>query len=854
MNSLISLLLVSKFGGDFFVVGNSDTHGYLSLAENIAKGNGFMMYEFTSALRTPLYPLYLSLFYIFGLPIGFLVLGQFVFFGISTVLVYKIGELLFSKRIAKLATIFFTLEPLLLFLNSAALSESLFLMLVLWAVYFLVKFWLVKSDHNYLLLVGFCFGLATLTRPITQYTPALVLVVLLVISFLKKLSWQKLLLSFLAFLITFLAVIFPWAIRQKSVFNSWRLSNVDTFVLYFRTLPLAEATEHNITYREAVDKLIKELPEKIENFDRFKMEHTLLYDQELRKEIKTKVLQHWPVVSKYYILSGTSAFFATGYDRILETVGLERSVNKPNFTELLRQKEYGQFFAGIFKFDLFNLIFVFGLAVWFLIYILIISALLIDRKNKKNLLSAVFLLGMVAYFSVFALGPSVYVRYRILAYPYLFLLLAYSLDLLLKKSRLLGRISKPNKNNNMEETQKIEKWPTQIGVGTCELSPRVKEYVNKALDTNRLSYGPFTKTLEAEFAKAHNAKFAIFVNSGTSALRISLAALKEFYKWEDGDEVIIPSITFVSDVNVVTHNRLTPVFVDVDPKTYNIDPEKIAEKITSKTKAILPTHLCGLASDMEKIMEIAGKHDLRVIEDACESSFAAIKGKPVGSFGDIGCYSTYQAHIMATGVGGFATTNNPELAVILRSLANHGRDGIYMQIDDDKGKSSDELKQIVNRRFSFVRPGYSFRATEMEAAIGLAQMEDGIEDEISKRQSNAKKLIEVLSKYEQLQLPSWGEDYKHVFMMFPILINKDSGINRDDFAHYLELHNIETRHILPLINQPFVIEAFGDMTDEHPVADHINKNGFYIGCHPSLREDEIEYIDKVFGVYLESKQ
>lgn len=402
------------------------------------------------------------------------------------------------------------------------------------------------------------------------------------------------------------------------------------------------------------------------------------------------------------------------------------------------------------------------------------------------------------------------------------------------------------------ESSSLKPWPYQIGVGTCDLSPRAKAYVNKSLDTNRLSYGPFSQAFEKRIAEDHGCRFAVFVNSGTSALRIAVAALKEVGGWHDGDEIIIPAVTFVSDVNVIVHNRLTPVFVDVHPETYNINPDRIKEKITDRTRAIMPTHLCGLAAEMDPIVAIAKEHDLKIIEDACEAAYARYKGKPVGSFGDISCFSTYQAHIVATGVGGFAITNNPDLAVLLRSLANHGRDGIYMHIDDDKGKTAEELKQIVTRRFSFIRPGYSFRATEMEAAIGLAQLEDGIHQEIEKRQANAKRLTETLSVHKELQLPTYLSLSDHAFMMFPIVLKKECGVDRDDFIHFLELHNIETRMILPLINQPFVIQAFGDLSSQCPEADHINKNGFYIGCHPSMTSEEIAYIGEAFAAYLDS--
>ncbi len=390
-----------------------------------------------------------------------------------------------------------------------------------------------------------------------------------------------------------------------------------------------------------------------------------------------------------------------------------------------------------------------------------------------------------------------------------------------------------------------------IGVGTCNVSARAKKNVLRALESNRLTYGPFSKQFEKQFARAHGCSFAIFMNSGTSALRVSLAALKEKYHWKDGDEIIIPSITFIADYNVIVSNRLTPVFCDVHPREYNLDPACLEAKITSKTRAIIPTHLFGMAADMKKIMLIARRRKLRVIEDACEASFAGYNGKPVGSFGDTGCFSTYQAHILTTGVGGFALTNDRELAVILRSLVNHGRDNIYMQIDDDKNKNAKQMKEIIGRRFSFVRPGYSFRATELEAAIGIAAMET-IGKELKQRHDIAQKLITILSPYKKyLQLPSIPAGRKHVFMMFPLVIT-DPAIDREKLLAHLETNGIETRFMLPLTNQPFIMEEHGDLSRDFPVAHHINANGFYIGCHSGVKRAELAHIRKTFASFFAS--
>ena len=176
----------------------------------------------------------------------------------------------------------------------------------------------------------------------------------------------------------------------------------------------------------------------------------------------------------------------------------------------------------------------------------------------------------------------------------------------------------------------------QIGVGGVQLGAEEKRLLNQVIDSNRLSYGPMTKEFEEVFAAEHDSAYGIFCNSGTSALHIALAALKIKYGWKDGDEVIVPSTTFVATSNIVIHNNMVPVFVDIDERTYNINPELIQDRITYKTRAIIPVHLFGLPADMDPIMEIAEKWHLKIIEDSCECMFAKYKGRKVGSFGEVG--------------------------------------------------------------------------------------------------------------------------------------------------------------------------------------------------------------------------
>lgn len=383
-----------------------------------------------------------------------------------------------------------------------------------------------------------------------------------------------------------------------------------------------------------------------------------------------------------------------------------------------------------------------------------------------------------------------------------------------------------------------------IGVGGLEITKEDKAMVNEVLDSSRLSYGEYTRRFEKEFARLHNSKFAIFTNSGTSSLHISVAALKEKFGWEDGDEIIVPAVTFIATSNVVIHNNLKPVFVDVDPFTFNIDPSKIEKSISEKTRAIMPVHLLGLPADMDPILAIAKKYDLKIIEDSAETMFAKYKGKLVGSFGDIGCFSTYVAHYIVTGVGGLTTTSDTDLAIRLRSLMNHGRDSIYISIDDDNTNDSQKLKEIISKRFKFVSLGHSFRATEMEAALGLSQLSrmDAI---INSRKHVANRYLNGLSDLSEfMYFQKAPNGVENVYMLFGIVCK---GNFKTELVNFLENNNIETRDLLPLTNQPIYKKIFGDdLEDKYPIAKMLNNNGFYIGCHQYITEDEIDYVISKF--------
>ncbi|MBI2443476.1 MAG: DegT/DnrJ/EryC1/StrS family aminotransferase [Candidatus Levybacteria bacterium] len=391
-----------------------------------------------------------------------------------------------------------------------------------------------------------------------------------------------------------------------------------------------------------------------------------------------------------------------------------------------------------------------------------------------------------------------------------------------------------------------------IGVGDIAVSQLAKKYVNQVLSSRRITYGPFADSFEKEFAKLHDLKYAIFCNSGTSALQVALHALKREYKWNDGDEVLVPALTFVATVNIIIQNNLTPIFIDVDPDFFDIDPTMIEKKITKRTRAIIPVHIGGLPCDMDPIISLARKHSLRIIEDSCETILARYKGKSVGSFGDFGCFSTYAAHTLVTGVGGFICTNDPKLATLAKSLVNHGRDGIYISIDDDNVSSKKKLFSIVDKRFNFVDVGYSYRATEFEAALGLAQIRE-LKENVKKRRENAAYLFKGLSDLQEfLQFPKERKEAIHTYMFFPIIVR--DGVSREDLVYFLEERKIETRFLLPLLSQPVYRSIFGDLESKYPVATHLSHSGFYVGCHPGLTKKNLDTIIHIFHQYFTSRK
>ncbi len=354
---------------------------------------------------------------------------------------------------------------------------------------------------------------------------------------------------------------------------------------------------------------------------------------------------------------------------------------------------------------------------------------------------------------------------------------------------------------------------------------------------------------EARFAALHERRHAAMCNSGTGALQLALQALKERYGWADGAEVVVPAMTFVATVNIVLFNRLTPVLADIDPGTFNLAPDSAAAAVTDRTVAMIPVHLFGQPADMTSLMAIAEERGLRIGEDSCETVAARHRGRMVGTFGDFGCFSTYMAHIVTTGVGGLALTDDDENITRFRSLMNHGRNPRYLRIDDDQGLDDDELLRVVWSRYDFVSIGQSYRATEMEAALGIGQLERLAEKQARRREVAAR--LSAALEHPSLQLPVIAEGNEHAFMMFPIVCREPG--QRDRLVVALERGGVETRFLLPIIGQPCYDGVLDVPNGAFPDARHALANGFYIGSHPGMSDEDVDYIAEIVHATLRGR-
>jgi len=350
-------------------------------------------------------------------------------------------------------------------------------------------------------------------------------------------------------------------------------------------------------------------------------------------------------------------------------------------------------------------------------------------------------------------------------------------------------------------------------IGEEEIKAVVKVMKSGVL-THGLGAGPMVIKFEKAFAKFVKAEHAIAVNTGTSALHLSIAGVGI----KRGHEVILPSFTFVATAEVIAMVGARPVFVDINPETYNISPEKIEKAITKKTKAIMSVDLYGLSADMQSIREIADTHGLAIIEDAAQAHGASYKRRPPGAFADAACWSFYASKNMTTGEGGMITTNDDELAENVRFMRSHGEKEKYQSL-------------IL---------GHNYHMPEIQAAIGSIQLKKLPKFSV-KRRENAKKLSAKLRKAENLQLPKEPRGYKHSWYLYTVRLKDAKREKRDRTVETLRQKGIgaEVYYVNPIHLMPYY-RKFGKHRLQE--TEKAAKQVFSLPVHPGVTEKQIDFI------------
>ena len=346
-----------------------------------------------------------------------------------------------------------------------------------------------------------------------------------------------------------------------------------------------------------------------------------------------------------------------------------------------------------------------------------------------------------------------------------------------------------------------------LSVNEPKIPLNAKKYINDALDTGWISSsGKYIDEFEYKFAEYTGTKYATTVSNGTVALQLALATLGV----GKGDEVIIPNLTIISCALACIYLGAKPVVVDVEKDTFNIDVTKIEDKVTKKTKAIMPVHLYGQCCDMDPILSLADKYHLCIVEDAAEAIGAEYKGKMAGSVGKIGSFSLYANKLVTSGEGGMLTMNDENLYERAKSLKN--------------------LAHSKNKRFWHEEIGYNFRMTNLQAALGLSSLEE-VSRSLDHKQKMANWYSAGLKDIEGLTLPKVASyNNVHSYWMYAVVVEDSFGLSRDELMWRLKnKYQIDTRPFFyPVNEQPALKEYFEHDTSVYPVTKELSEKGFYL--------------------------
>jgi len=356
---------------------------------------------------------------------------------------------------------------------------------------------------------------------------------------------------------------------------------------------------------------------------------------------------------------------------------------------------------------------------------------------------------------------------------------------------------------------------------------RVTETIKKGM---AWATGPNIQEFENRLADYVGVNYAVTFNSGTSALHAILAA----YGIDKGDEVIVPSFTFIATANAPFFVGAKPVFADIEDKTYGLDPEDVERKITARTKAIMPIHYGGSPCFIEELRQIAQKHNLLLFEDAAESLGAKVNGKSVGSFGDAAMFSFCAPKVITTGEGGVVVTDSKDAYENLKLIRSHGR-----------AETADYFSSA--ECFEYVTLGYNFRMSNITAALGIAQLEK-IDKIIGMRREKAEMLSAKLSRIAEIELPHPPDGFYHLYQMYTIRV-KEGEEKRDGLSAHLTEKGIMTKVYFPLIHLTHFYKNKMGYKCDLPVTDKLSKQVLTLPMYPELSEEEISCIADEVGAF-----
>lgn len=357
--------------------------------------------------------------------------------------------------------------------------------------------------------------------------------------------------------------------------------------------------------------------------------------------------------------------------------------------------------------------------------------------------------------------------------------------------------------------------PERIPVNEPDLSGNEERYVLDAVKSGWISTGRYVRQFEERFAAFCGTRYAVTTTSGTAALRLAMMGLRI----QPGDEVLLPTLTIAATAFAVCFSGATPVLVDSEPETGNLDPELLEARITPRTRAIIPVHLYGHPADMAPILDIARRHTLYVVEDAAEAHGAEYRGARAGGMGHLNCFSFYANKIITTGEGGMLTTNDEELA--------------------DRVARLKDLCHSKERRFVHTEVADTLRMTNLQAALGVAQMER-VEGFLQHKRWMARLYGELLGGVEGLKLPPEAPDVRSVYWMYSVRVTPAFGCTRDELMRRLRERGIDTRSFfVPMHHQPALLDRGLFRGERYPVAELLSEEGMYLPSGLTLTEERI---------------